>query len=119
MEKKYVHKCWFMVPINEAGLHAVEYPGEYAPENFFEVALVLEELNVVEPVLNDMNDKFGILIDYCEEEDLPAEHAAEALRMVLAFRDGIVDEEKRRIVEKILPVFEKAATTGMPVVFWL
>ena len=119
MEEKYVHKCWFMVPVNESGHHAVKDSGEYNDDDFFKVFLVREELEVVNPVLSDINDKFGLLIDYCEEDELPGEHAGEALEMVRNFRDGLADESKRRIVDKILPVFEMAASTGSPVAFWL
>ena len=107
------------VPVDDRGLYGLVYESASSPAHFLSVRLTDAAVRSLFPAFEEMNAKFGIRIDRCEEEILPSRFASDALALLRAFRDRPEDSAARKAVEKVLPVFEKAARLRMPVSFWL
>lgn len=68
-------------------------------------------------IFNKFNEKFGLLIDCFEEEDLPADKLSEAEKIVSDFLKTEITDEQKSAAEKVLRVIQKAIECGTYVCF--
>ena len=106
-------------PLDGAGLYGLEYESAATPRHFRSVRLTDAEVQALFPAFKEMNAKLGVRIDRCEEAILPSFLATKVLAELRSFRDRAADPATRKVAEKVLPVFEKAAELRMPVAFQL
>ena len=111
--------CTVEVPLDNVGLCGLEFESARIPSHFLTVTLGEKETEAVFAVFEEMNGAFGIRIDRYEEEILPSRFVAAALKLLRSFLDRASAPAVRKVAEKILPVFEKAASLRMPVAFRL
>jgi hypothetical protein len=107
------------VPLDCVGLYGVAFYSANVPSHFLSVSLDKEEIEAVFPVFEEMNAKFGVGIDRCEEAIIPSRFAATAWKTLRVFRKRAADTAVRNAVDKLLPVFKKAAELHMPIALWL
>ena len=107
------------VPLDTRGIYGLEYESAATRKHFLSAALTEAETDAVFSAFKEMNAMFGLHIDRHEEEILPSRFASAASAFIRSFRNHAATSTIRTAMEKILPVFEKAAVLGMPVAFYL
>ena len=105
------------VPINERGRSYLANEGtEYLDEDYKTMYYPFEIDRTLEPLFMKFNDTFGLLIDDCEEELLPADKVGEALELAKAFIRS-ASEKHRPVIAEFIALLEFARDTNMPVAF--
>lgn len=122
MENKEIfenHKCNCISFLNQTGVREMEeYQfNEYTENMFVEVLSYKEVESIYLPIFNKFNEKFELLIDFFEEEDLPAEKLIDAKTIICNFLDSDITEEQKISAEKVLCVIQTAIDNNTYVVF--
>lgn len=105
------------VPINERGRSYLANEGtEYLDEDYKTMCYPFEIDRTLEPLFMKFNNMFGLLIDDCEEEVLPADKVGEALELAKAFSRS-APEKHKAVIAEFIALLEFAHQTNMPVAF--
>ena len=113
------HKCNCIAFINQKGIQEMEeYQFDEYTENMFVETLSYTEAEAIYmDIFNKFNEKFDLLIDFFEEEDLPAEKLSEAEKITADFLKTNITDEQKCAAEKVLRVIQKAIECGTYVCF--
>lgn len=113
------HKCYCIALLNQKGIQEMEeYQfDEYTENMFVETLTYKEEESIYMDVFSKFNEKFELLIDCFEEEELPAEKLSEAEKIVSDFLKTEISDEQKSAAEKVLRVIQKAIECGTYVCF--
>ena len=113
------HKCNCIAFLNQKGIQEMEeYQfDEYTENMYVEILTYKEEESIYMDVFNKFNEKFDLLIDCFEEEDLPAEKLSEAEKITSDFLKTEITDEQKCAAEKVLCVIQKAIECGTYVCF--
>ena len=122
MENKDIfdtHKCYCIALLNQKGIQEMEeYQFDEYTENMFVETLTYNEAeSIYMDIFNKFNEKFDLLIDFFEEEDLPAEKLSEAEKITSDFLKTNITDEQKFAAEKVLGVIQKAIECGTYVCF--
>ena len=122
MENKEIfdnHICNCIAFINQKGIQEMEeYQFDEYTENMFVETLTYNEAeSIYMDIFNKFNEKFDLLIDFFEEEDLPAEKLSEAEKIISDFLKTEITDEQKCAAEKVLRVIQKAIECGTYVCF--
>ena len=122
MENKRVfenHKCNCIAFLNQKGIQEMEeYQFDEYTENMFVETLAYKEAeSIYMDVFNKFNEKFDLLIDFFEEEDLPAEKLDDAGKIISEFLKTEITDEQKSAAEKVLRVIQKAIECNTYVCF--
>ncbi len=113
------HKCNCITFLNQKGIQEMEeYQFDKYTENMFVETLTYKEAeSIYMDVFNMFNEKFDLLIDFFEEEDLPAEKLNEAAESISDFLKTEITIEQKLASEKVLRVIKKAIECNTYVCF--
>jgi len=113
------HKCNCISFLNQTGVQEMEeYQFDKYTENMCVESLSYKEAeSIYLPIFNQFNEKFGLLIDFFEEEDLPPEKLNEAKFIICDFLKSEISEEQKIAAEKVLRVIQNAIDNNTYVVF--
>ena len=122
MENKEIfdnHKCYCIALLNQKGIQEIEeYQFDEYTENMFVETLIYNEAeSIYMDIFNKFNEKLDLLIDFFEEEDLPAEKLSEAEKITSDFLKNEITDEQKCAAEKVLRVIQKAIECGTYVCF--
>ncbi|MBP3741436.1 MAG: hypothetical protein J6J00_00475 [Treponema sp.] len=122
MESKEIfnnHKCYCIALLNQKGIQEMEeYQFDEYTENMFVETLTYNEAeSIYMDIFNKFNEKFDLLIDFLEEEDLPAEKLSEAEKITSDFVKTNITDEQKCAAENVLRVIQKAIECGTYVCF--
>lgn len=107
------------VPVNDRGRRAVTEETEYVEfvdDDFSSMKYSDEDAQVLTGLFMKFNDAFGLLIDDCEDELLPADKVARAIELTEKWleRSDVIDKPR---ITRFLGMLQLAQRTGMPVSF--
>lgn len=113
------HKCNCIAFLNQKGIQEMEeYQFDEYTENMFVETLSYNEAeSIYMDIFNNFNKKFDLLIDFFEEEDLPAAKLYEAEKITSDFLKTEITDEQKCAAEKVLRVIQKAIECGTYVCF--
>ena len=113
------HKCYCIALLNQKGIQEMEeYQFDEYTENMFVETLTYNEAeSIYMDIFNNFNEKFDLLIDFFEEEDLPSEKLSAAEEIVSAFLKTDITDEQKSAAEKVLRVIQKAIECSTYVCF--
>ena len=112
MESKEIfnnHKCYCIALLNQKGIQEMEeYQfDEYTENMFIETLTYNEAESIYMDIFNKFNEKFDLLIDFFEEEDLPAEKLSKTEKITSDFLKTNITDEQKCAAEKVLRVIQK------------
>lgn len=90
---------------------------EYTENMFIETLTYNEAESIYMDIFNKFNEKFDLLIDFFEEEDLPAEKLSKTEKITSDFLKTNITDEQKCAAEKVLRVIQKAIECGTYVCF--
>lgn len=113
------HKCNCISFLNQVGVQEMEeYQFDKYTENMIVETLSYKEAeSIYLPIFNQFNERFDLLIDFFEEEDLISEKLSDAKSIVCDFLNSEISDEQRIAAEKVLHVIQTAIDNNTYVVF--
>lgn len=113
------HSCYCITFLNKEGEKEMqESQFENYTDNMYVEELSYEEANSIYlPLLDKFNQKFNLLIDFFEEEDLPKADLKDAKKIIEEFMGGKLTEIQKKAASKIIKVIQIAIEKNTYVCF--
>lgn len=103
--------CFAEMPLDLPGLYGMAVPSAHVASHVLHVPLTFEDSGALAPAIRKMNDRIGIEPNFICEEIVPSHCVAEALAVLRECHAAT----PILATGKLLPLFETAASAGMPV----